>query len=385
MKAVRFHRPKHVSVDDVRAPKIEAPTDAIVRVTAASICGADLQIVAGLLPQLGPFTLGHEFMGIVEEVGAAVSNLARGDRVVVPFVIACGQCFFCERGLTPQCDRSNPRHYGAEGGLLSQKGGGLFGYTDLYGGYDGGLAEYVRVPFAAFGPRKVPDTIADDDALMLGATFPAAWAAAESADIRAGDTVAVFGCGAVGITAQKAAWLKGAGRVIGIDRELYRLKAANACARSETIDAVEVSPVDLLRDMTDGRGADIAIDAVGMEPHRGLLQKLTNVVHAQIGTASVLKDCLRAVRRGGSVVGAGLYAMNYDDFPLGQVFDKGLRLTLGHAPVHKYVDRLMAMVGSGQVRLSDVISHWMKLDEAPRALELLAAKRDRCLKVVLRP
>lgn len=385
MRAVRFHRPKHVSVDHVGDPKIESPTDAIVRMTHTSIGGSDLHIYNGLLPQLRPLVLGRELVGVVEEVGRGVTNLARGDRVVVPSLIACGACFFCERGLVAQCERSNPRHYGPEGGLLSQRGGAIFGYTELYGGYDGGQAEYLRVPFASFGPRKIAEGLSDDQAVLLCEAFPAGYAAIDRAQIRAGDTVVVFGCGPVGLMAQKAAWLKGAGRVIAVDRDIHRLAKARDAAAAETIDAIEADAVDIVRDMTGGRGADAAIDAVGMEAHRGLLKKLSNVVHAQLGTFEVLKSCLRAVRRGGAVSVLGIYGMNYDDFPLGQIFDKGIRLSFGLAPVHRYVDKLMAMVVSGQARLDDVITHRMKLDDAPRAYELFNDKKDGCVKVVLHP
>src|SRR5436309_462917 len=210
MKALVFHRPGHVEVNDVKDPEIRDPEDIILRVTSTAICGSDLHIYNGFFPQFKDFVLGHEFMGIIEDVGSAVKNLAKGDRVVVPFPIACGKCFFCQLDLPPHCENSNPKHYGPEGGLLSEKGGGLFGYTDLYGGYSGGQAEFVRVPYANFGPRKVADRFKDEEVLFLTDIFPTGYSAIDWAGMKGGETVAVFGCGPVGVMAQKCAWMRGA-------------------------------------------------------------------------------------------------------------------------------------------------------------------------------
>ncbi|MGV3532129.1 MAG: alcohol dehydrogenase catalytic domain-containing protein, partial [Chthoniobacteraceae bacterium] len=230
MKALVFHRPGKVSVDQVPDPTIKHPEDVILRVTSTAICGSDLHIYNGFFPQLKPMTLGHEFMGVVEETGSAVTKLRKGDRVVVPFPIACGACFFCNHQLPGHCENSNPDHYGPEGGLLDQKGGALFGYTDLYGGYEGGQAEYVRVPYANFGPRKVPDGFTDEQVLFLTDIFPTGYSGIDWAGVKGGETVAVFGCGPVGIMAQKSAWLRGAKRVIGVDIQDYRLETARRTA-----------------------------------------------------------------------------------------------------------------------------------------------------------
>jgi S-(hydroxymethyl)glutathione dehydrogenase / alcohol dehydrogenase len=385
MRAVRYHRPKNVSVDTVPDPRIEQPTDAIVRVTATAICGSDLHIYNGLILQLRRFVLGHEFMGIVEDVGSSVQKLRRGDRVVVPFPIACGACFFCERSLPVHCEVSNPGRYGPEGGLIRQKGGGLFGYTDLYGGYDGGQAEAVRVPFADFGPRQVPDSLSDEQALFLTDIIPTGFAAIDWADLQGGETVAVFGCGPVGLMAMKCAWLRGAGRVIGVDLEPYRLSMAERVADADVIDARETDPVEIIRAETGGRGADVVVDAVGMEAHRGLMKKLANVVHVQLGSTAALEKCLSAVRRGGVVSIVGVYGMSYDNFPLGQLFDKGVSLRMGQAPVHRYADHLVDLVASGKLRADDIITHRMPLAEAPRAYQLFNRKEDGCVKVVLHP
>lgn len=372
-------------MEEVERPHIQDARDAILRVTASAICGSDLHIYNGLLPQSRPLVLGHEFMGIIEEVGAAVTNLQRGDRVIVPFPVACGRCWFCERGLTIHCERSNPQRYGPEGAATQGKGGGLFGYTDLYGGYPGGQAEYVRVPFADFGPRKVPESVADEQALFLTDIIPTGWAAVEWAQPRGGETYAVFGCGPTGLMAQKAAWIRGAGRVIAVDIVPYRLEMARTAARSEVINAAERDPVDEIRARTQGHGADVCIDAVGLEADRGLFERLSAAVRFQRGTTKVLGACIDAVRRGGHVSIIGVYATDCDGFPLGKAFDKGLTLRLGQAQVHRYVDDLMRLVVDGTLRGDDIITHRFPLEAAPHAYELFNSKQDTCVKVVLRP
>jgi threonine dehydrogenase-like Zn-dependent dehydrogenase len=385
MKALVFHRAKHVEVNDVDDPKIEDPEDIILRVTSTAICGSDLHIYNGFFPQLRDLVLGHEFMGVVEETGAGVKALSKGDRVVVPFPIACGACFFCQDGLPGHCQNSNPKNYGPEGGLLSQKGGGLFGYTDLYGGYSGGQAEFVRVPYANFGPRKVPDNFQDEEVLFLTDIFPTGYSAIDWAGVKGGETVAVFGCGPVGLMAQKVAWLRGAKRVIGVDIQDYRLNAARETANAETVNAQETDPIEAIREKTDGRGADVCVDAVGMEADRNLADKLANVWHAEIGSIKVLKNCISAVRRGGFVSVVGVYGIPYDAFPLGQIFDKGIKLAFGQAPVQKYIDELMRLLGQGKIQLDDIITHRLPLSEAPRAYDIFCDKKDGCVKVVLTP
>lgn len=385
MKAVVFHRPGSVQVDNVPDPKIEKPQDLILRVTSTAICGSDLHIYNGFLPQPRPMTLGHEFMGIVEEVGPEVTHLRRGDRVVVPFPIACGTCFFCHHGLPGHCEESNEKNYGPEGGLLTQKGGALFGYTDLYGGYEGGQAEFVRVPYANFGPRKVPIDFGDDEVLFLTDILPTGYTAVQWGELKGGETVAVFGCGPVGLMAQKLAWLKGAKRVIGVDIEPYRLETARRTAQSETIDSSQVDPVQAIRDLTDGRGADVCIDAVGMEANRSMLDKLSNAVHLQAGSIKALEACISAVRRGGIVSVVGVYGMPYSNFPLGQIFDKGIKMCFGQALAQTYIDELIDLVVQRKVRLDDIITHRLPITEAPHGYEIFCKKQDDCVKVVLKP
>jgi S-(hydroxymethyl)glutathione dehydrogenase / alcohol dehydrogenase len=385
MKALVFHRPKHVEVNDVADPKLEHAQDVILRVTASAICGSDLHIYNGFFPQVKDLVLGHEFMGVVEDVGRDVTKISRGDRVVIPFPVACGACFFCQRDLPGHCQNSNPKHYGPEGALLSEKGGGLFGYTDLYGGYSGGQAEYVRVPYANFGPRKVSDNFQDEEVLFLTDIFPTGYSAIDWAGVKGGETVAVFGCGPVGLMAQKVAWLRGAKRVIGVDIQEYRPTTARKTAKSETINAAEVDPIEAIRELTEGRGADVCVDAVGMEADRNLGDKVANVWHGQIGSIKVLKNCISAVRRGGFVSVVGVYGIPYDAFPLGQIFDKGIKMAFGQAPVHKYIDELIGLLENHKIRLDDIITHRMPLSEAPHGYDIFCEKKDACVKVVLKP
>jgi S-(hydroxymethyl)glutathione dehydrogenase/alcohol dehydrogenase len=385
MRALVFHKPKHVSVDRVDDPRIEQPRDAILRVTATAICGSDLHIYNGLFPQPRKLVLGHEFMGVVEEVGSEVTKLKKGDRVVVPFPIACGRCYFCAHKLPVHCETSNPHNYGPEGGLMREKGGGLFGYTDLYGGYVGGQAELVRVPFADEGPRKVPEDMTDEQVLFLTDILPTGWTAIDWAELKGGETVAVFGAGPVGLMAMKSAWLRGAGRVIAVDLESYRLDTARRTARAETINLKDADPVEVIRSMTDGRGADVCVDAVGMEAHRSVWKKLTNVVHAQVGSIDALETCVSAVRRGGTVSIVGVYGVSYDNFPLGQIFDKGLKIKMGQAPVHNYIDTLTDLVHTGKLRVDDIITHRLPLAEAAHGYDIFNRKKDDCVKVVLKP
>jgi threonine dehydrogenase-like Zn-dependent dehydrogenase len=387
MKAAVFHSPKNITCDNVEDPKIEQPRDAIIKVTATAICGSDLHIYNGGIPQTRPMVMGHEFMGIVEEVGSGVGNLKRGDRVVVPFPIACGGCFFCEHDLPGHCENSNPEKYGPEGGLLDQKGGALFGYTDLYGGYDGGQAEYVRVPYADYGPRIVPDSLTDEQALFLTDIFPTGYTGIDWGNIQGGETVAIFGSGPVGIMAAKSAWLRGAGRVVIVDTLQYRLDKAAATARCETIlwkdDAKDV--VEQIRAMTNGRGAELCVDAVGYEPDRSVLERAKAVVNLEKGSIKVLEACMSAVRRGGTVSILGVYGTTFDNFPLGQLFDKGIILKAGQAPAQKHIDTLLKYVADGKVVLDDIITHRLPLTQIEHAYDIFRNRTDNCVKVVLTP
>ena len=378
---------KDIQVETIDDPRIEDARDCILRVTSTAICGSDLHIYNGMVPQARDMVMGHEFMGIVEEVGPNVKNLKKGDRVVVPFPISCGTCHFCNMQLPTHCENSNPENYGPEGEIVMAKGVGaaLFGYTDIYGGYNGGQAEYVRVPYADYGPRKVPDNLTDEQVLFLTDIFPTGWAAIDWAQLKGGETVAVWGCGPVGIMAMKSAWLQGAKRVIGIDIQPYRLEKARTTANAEVINAAEVDAVQVIRDMTGGYGADVCVDAVGMEADRTMLEKAMNVVQMEKGTMKVLEKCMDSVRRAGTVTVVGVYGSPYDNFPLYKWFDKGITLRGGQAWVHRYIDHLISLVQEGKVKLEDIITHTVPLAEASRMYDIFNKKEDNCLKVVLKP
>ena len=385
MKALVFHKPKDVRVETVKDPEIKEPTDIIIKVTSTAICGSDLHIYNGMFPT-GSMVLGHEFMGEIVDTGKSITKLKKGDRVVVPFPIACGHCFFCNHELPGACENSNPEHYGPEGGTLTEKGGGMFGYTDLYGSYDGGQAELVRVPYADFGARIVPESLSDEQVLFLTDIFPTGYSAIDWAQLKGGETVAVFGCGPVGLMAQKAAWLNGAGRVIALDVEDYRLQKSKQLNNTEIINAKDAkAAIEQIRELTNGRGADVCVDAVGMEADRSLLDRAMSVIHLEKGTINALKMCLSAVRRGGTVSIVGVYGMPYDNFPLGQIFDKGITIKCGQAPVHKHIDHLFDLVKEHKIILHDIITHRLPLSEAAHAYDIFNKKEDNCVKVVLKP
>ena len=386
MKALVFHGMKDVRVDNVDDPEIEDARDAIIRVTSTAICGSDLHIYNGGIPQPRPMVLGHEFMGIVEEVGRGVGNLKRGDRVVVPFPIACGTCFFCNHELPGHCENSNPDHYGPEGGMMTEKGGALFGYTDLYGGYNGGQAEYVRVPYADFGPRKIPDSLTDEQALFLTDIFPTGYSGIDWGEVKGGEFVVIFGAGPVGIMAAKSAWLRGAARVLIVDPLEYRLDKAQQTANCEALVWYDYKQVvDVIRDLTGGRGADVCVEAVGFEPVRNLVDRAKAVINFEKGSIKVLEACMSAVRRGGIVTVLGVYGSPYDNFPVHQFFDKGITLRGGQAPAHKHIDKLLQYVVDGKVKLDDIITHSLPLSQAAHGYDIFRNKKDNCVKVVLKP
>ena len=385
MKAAVFHKIGDVSVDNVDDPKIEAADDIIVRITSTAICGSDLHIYDGFVPQVRDMVLGHEFMGVVEEAGPEVRRVKKGDRVVVPFTIACGQCFYCSQGFHPNCTHTNEDNYGPRGNLLNQKGGGMFGYTDLYGGYNGGQAQYVRVPKANAGPKIIPDGLHDDQVVFLTDIFPTGWSAVKWGKVKPGDSVVIFGSGPVGLMAQKAAWLHGAERVIAVDPLQYRLDKAKNVNKVDVLDANDDDLMDKIYEMTKGRGADVAIDAVGMEANRTFLEKTKAVFNAEKGTSKVSEWCTEAVRRSGTVAVVGVYASPYDNFPIHRIFDKGLIMQFGQAQTHMYIDQCFELVRQGKVVLDDIITHRLPLSKAAEAYDMFKNKTDDCVKVVLKP
>ena len=388
MKAAVIHGPGKITCDTVDDPVLKEDRDIILKVTATAICGSDLHMYSGGIPQPRPMVMGHEFMGIVEETGKSIKNLKRGDRVVVPFPVACGHCFFCNHQLPGHCENSNPDHYGPEGGLLKDKGGALFGYTDLYGGYDGGQAQYVRVPYADYGPRLVPDNLTDEQVLFLTDIFPTGYTGIDWGEVKGGETVAIFGSGPVGIMAAKSAWLRGAARVLIVDTLQYRLDMAAKAANAEGIlweGSKDKDVIEQIRSVTEGRGADVCVEAVGFEPDRSIVDRAKAVINLEKGSPKVIEACMSAVRRGGIVSVLGVYPTTYDNFPIGQFFDKGITLKSGQAPAHKHIDYLLDVVQQGKVKLDDIITHRLPLTKIADGYSMFKKKEDNCVKVVLDP
>ncbi|WP_416905402.1 zinc-dependent alcohol dehydrogenase [Micromonospora echinospora] len=394
MRALTWHGKRDVRVEEVPDPRIEEPTDAIIRITSTAICGSDLHLYEVLGPYLKPGdVLGHEPMGIVEEVGSGVTRLKPGDRVVVPFNISCGSCWMCQRQLYAQCETTQVT---AEG-----KGAALFGYTSLYGSVPGGQAEYLRVPHAQFGPVKVPETGADERYLYLSDILPTAWQAVKYADTPPGGTLAVFGLGPVGQFCARIGRHLGAGRVIGLDLVPERLEMA----RRHGIEVLDVAQLDdvpgALIDLVDGRGPDAVIDAVGMESHgstsgrlaqaaAGLLpDKLAQPMIDKVGVdrLTVLKAALKGVRRGGTVSVSGVYGGEVDPLPLMEMFDRGVQLRMGQCHVRRWTDEILPLLAGDDdpLGVEDLRTHRLPLGDAPKAYEMFQKKEDGCVKVVLAP
>jgi threonine dehydrogenase-like Zn-dependent dehydrogenase len=389
MKAVRYYGKEDVRVERVPDPEIVNPRDAIVRVTSTAICGSDLHIYGGYIPTMeAGDILGHEFMGEVVEVGRGNSTLKVGDRVVVPFTIACGRCFFCKEQLWSLCDNSNPNAWMAEK-IAGYAGSALFGYSHMYGGYAGGQAEYARVPFADVGPIKVPDSLTDEQVLFLSDVFPTGYMAAENCEIKPGQTVAVWGCGPVGQFAIKSAFLLGAGRVIAIDRVGERLELAASEGHAEVIDYTQTDVYDELRARTGGHGPDACIDAVGLEAHGTTLDAWYDRVKTSAYLATdrphALRQAINSCRKGGIVSIPGVYGGFLDKFPLGAAFAKGLTLKMGQTHMHRYLPQLLARIEAGEIDPSYIITHRVRLDDAPEMYRTFREKQDGCVKVVMRP
>ncbi|MBF2072750.1 MAG: glutathione-dependent formaldehyde dehydrogenase [Synechococcales cyanobacterium C42_A2020_086] len=389
MKAVCWHGAMDIRVDTVPDPTLLNPQDAIIKITSTAICGSDIHIYDGFIPSMQPGDIvGHEFMGEVVEVGRAVKRLQPGDRVVVPFPIACGHCFFCQRDLWSLCDNSNPNAALAEK-LYGHSPAALFGYSHLFGGYAGGQAEYARVPFADVGPIKIPDGLTDDQVLFLSDILPTGYMAAENCNIQPGDVVAVWGCGPVGQFAIKSAFLLGAERVIAIDRIPERLKMAQTYGGAELINYEEVDPGEALKEMTGGRGPDACIDAVGMEAHgmglEGWYDKVKQAVRLETDRPNVLRQAIVACRKGGTVSLAGVYGGFLDKVPMGAAFNKGLTLKMGQTHVHRYLQPLLKRIQTRALDPSGIITHHLPLEQAAHGYDIFKEKKDNCIKVVLKP
>ncbi|CAH1658637.1 MULTISPECIES: zinc-dependent alcohol dehydrogenase [unclassified Chelatococcus] len=389
MKALTWHGKGDIRCESVPDPQIEDGRDAIIRVTSCAICGSDLHMYDGVIPgmQAGD-VVGHETMGEVVEVGARNSKLKVGDRVVVPFTISCGECFFCKRGYFSGCERTNPdREKAAK--LWGNSPAGLFGYSHLLGGYAGGQAEYLRVPYADVGPIKVPDTLTDDQALFLSDIFPTGYMAAEFCDIQPGDTIAIWGCGPVGQMAIRSAFLLGAERVIAIDTVPERLALARA-GGALTLDFMDEDIYDRIMELTHGRGADACIDAVGTEAEAmasvdSMLDRVKTALFMGTDRPHVLRQAIHCCRNFGTVSVVGVYGGFLDNVPMGSAINRGLKFRMAQTPVQHYLPVLLERIEKGEIDPSFVITHHASLEEGPELYKTFRDKRDGCIKVVLKP
>jgi threonine dehydrogenase-like Zn-dependent dehydrogenase len=390
MRANCWHGKQQLRVEDVPEPKILNRRDAIVRITSTAICGSDLHLYNGFVPTMKSGDIvGHEFMGEVMEVGPAVTNLKPGDRVVVPFPIACGACSACQAQLYSLCENSNPNAWMAQK-LMGHSPGGIFGYSHMLGGYAGGQAEYARVPFADIGPIKIPDGLPDEQVLFLSDIFPTGYMGAEMCDIKRGDTVAVWGCGPVGQFAIASARMLGAERIIAIDRVPARLAlAATKAGATDIINYEERDVRETLLELTGGVGPDSCIDAVGTEAHMpGPLYAYDRIKQAMMlesDRAFALRQAILSCRNGGTVSVIGVYGGFVDKFPMGSFMNRSLTMKTGQCHVHRYMRPLLEKIRDGAIDPSFVVTHSLSLDEAPQAFELFMNKQDDCIKVVLKP
>jgi threonine dehydrogenase-like Zn-dependent dehydrogenase len=390
MKAICWYGTGDVRYETVPDPKIEHGRDAVIRITSTAICGSDLHLLNGFMPTMEKGdVLGHEPMGVVEEVGRDVRNLKPGDRVVVPFCLACGECWFCQRQKFSNCDTSN-RNAEVARKAMGHSPAGMLGYSHMLGGYAGGQAEYLRVPFADVGPIKIESGLPDEKVLFLSDIFPTGYMAAENAEIEPGDTVAVWGCGPVGLFCIKSAWMFGAGRVLAIDDVPERLRMARDRCRAETIDFSKHDVYDTIMELTKGRGADRCIDAVGCEAHgAGAVDAVYDRVKTAVGMgtdrAHALREAIWCCRKGGTLSVPGVYVGYPDKLPFGALMNKGLTVKTGQTHCQKYTRPLLKKIEAGEIDPSFVITHRLKLQDGPNAYKVFRDKKDECIKVVLNP
>ncbi|RKD97359.1 threonine dehydrogenase-like Zn-dependent dehydrogenase [Halopiger aswanensis] len=389
MEALTWHGEKDIRVDEVPKPEIVNPTDAVIEITATAICGSDLHLYNGYMPGMREGdVIGHEPMGEVIEVGDEVETLEVGDRVVVPFTVSCGSCWFCEEELYSLCDNSNPNAEVARA-AMGQSPAGLLGYSHMLGGYAGGQAEYLRVPYADVGPIKVNSDLEDEQVLFLSDVFPTGYMAAENADIEEGDTVAVWGCGPVGQFSIQSAWMLGAERVIAIDRIPERLEMAADHGDAETINFEHEDVYDRLMEMTGGRGPDRCIDAVGTEAHgtglKGVTDKVKQEMHLQDDRPVVLRQAIKCCRKGGTLSVPGVYIRNSDNVPFGPLMNKALTVKTGQTHVQRYLGPLLERIEEGEIDPSFIVTHETSLTDGPEMYETFNNKEDDCIKVVLTP
>ncbi len=379
MKALTYQGKQKVSVKDVEDARIQKDDDIVIRVTSTAICGSDLHIFNGAMPVVHDnYVIGHEPMGIVEEVAPGVTRVKKGDRVVVPFNVSCGECFFCKNQMESQCDNSNK--------MEEKNTGAYFGF-DIYGGYPGGQAELMRVPYANFLPFVVPESaeVTDEQVLFLSDIIPTAYWSVESGGVKAGDTVIILGCGPVGLLAQKFAWQKGAKRVIAVDHLPYRLAHAKRTNNVEVINFKEVDEVDQhLLEMTSG-GADVVIDCVGLDAEKNVGERVQTALKLQGGSLSAFNIAANVVRKFGTIQVTGVYGETYNGFPLGHLFERNVKLAMGQAPVVHYMPELFKQIVDGKLDATDIITHHIPLQDAAHAYDIFNDKHDDCIKVILKP
>lgn len=390
MKALCWHGKGDIRCDTVDDPTIKNDRDIIIKVTSCAICGSDLHLMNGYMPTMeSGDVLGHESMGEVVEVGKAHTKFKVGDRVVVPFNLACGECYFCQKQLFSLCDRSN-RNAEQAVKAMGHSPSGLLGYSHMLGGYAGGQAEFLRVPFADVGPIRVPDGLPDEQVLFLSDIFPTGWMAAENAEIEEGDTVAIWGCGPVGQFAIQSAWMMGAGRVIAIDQVPERLEMARTYGRAEILDFSQVKVYDALMEMTGGRGPDRCIDCVGTESDAtasldAMLDKAKAALRIGTDRPHVLREAIFSCRKGGTISVPGVYVGMLDHIPFGAAMNKGLTFRMGQTHTHRYLEPLLQKVVNGDIDPSFVITHRATLKEGPDLYKSFRDKEDGCIKVVMKP
>ncbi|KKB37307.1 zinc-dependent alcohol dehydrogenase [Bacillus thermotolerans] len=378
MKAVTYQGLKNVSVKEVKDPAVEKADDIIVKITASAICGSDLHLIHGLVPNMPTdYVIGHEPVGIVEETGPDVTKVKKGDRVIIPFNVSCGECWYCKNDITSQCDHSNPH------GEM----GGFFGYSETTGGYAGGQAEYLRVPYGNFTPFKIPESceLEDEKLVLLSDAASTAYWSVIHAEVKSGDTVVILGCGPVGLLAQKFAWMKGAERVIAVDHLAYRLQHAERTNKVETVNLEQHENVgEHLKDMTKG-GADVVIDCSGMSGKMTPMEFLASGLKLHGGAMGGIVIASQAVRKAGTIQVTGAYGGRYNAFPLGDIFQRNVTLRTGQAPVIPVIPELYHLMNDGKVDLADIITHILPLQEAKRGYEVFDTRTDGCIKVVLKP
>ncbi|SHJ01675.1 zinc-dependent alcohol dehydrogenase [Lutispora thermophila] len=376
MKAIVYEGIKDVKVKNVGDPEIKNPDDIIVKVTSTAICGSDLHLIHGMVPNMTKgYILGHETMGIVEEVGKDVYKVKKGDRVIVPFPVACGHCWYCEHDLWSQCDNSN----------TNGEVGGYFGYSKTFGGYDGGQAEYLRVPYANVGPRVVPEELDDEQVLFLTDVLPTSYWGVVNSGVKKGDTVVVLGCGPIGLMTMKWAAFHGAERVIAVDYIDYRLEHAKSYKLGEVINFDEYDNTgEYIKEITHG-GADVVIDCVGMDGKMTVFEMIESALKLQGGSKSAIEIATQAVRKGGTVSMVGVYGGRYNAFPLGDFFSRNVTLKMGQCPAHSYIDEILKLIMEGKFDATDIITHRLPLEKGEYAYEIFDEKKDNCIKVVLKP